>query len=118
MSRDRFGEALGIWHVTIGGADLELKPPLGYGRKFRNIVMKEEYKKDKVALMSAFEDWMVEVISYSYPNDKESSIEYVDQYCQELFEEALVRLRFTTKEQLERSKKEGLGDIKKLIEES
>lgn len=114
---DKFGEAIGIWHITLGGSDLELKPAMGDNRKFRKILM--ENQKNKVGLMDKFEDFMVELIKRDYPEDDENQIKmFVEFNSQGLFEEVMIKFRWTTKDDLEQSKKEALKDLGKLTGES
>lgn len=113
---DRFGQAMGIWHVSVGGADLDLKPKLGDNRKFRNILLDEEIKKNKPKLFDAFEQLMYELIKRDYPEEEDNKIkEYIEYNVNELFEETLVRFRWTTKEDLDKAKSEADKEIKKLI---
>ena len=115
----KYGEALGIWHLEVGGADLDLKPVKGDNRKFRRILMNETYKKDKAGMMEAFEDFMIEIIKRDNPNDDPNDIaQYVEFNSQSLFEEVMVKFRWTTREELNKSKQETLKDLKKLTDEN
>ena len=75
--------------------------------------------KDKDVLMDKFEEFMFELIKRDNPDDPDERIkEYIEYNVQDLFEETMVRFRWTTKESLDQSKKEAMGDIKKSIGES
>jgi len=116
---DKFGEALGIWHLTVGGANFELRPKMGDNRKFRRLLMNEEYKKDKAGMMEKFEDYLFELIKRDHPQDDEAKIkEYIEFNTTELFEQTLVKFRWTSQAELDKAKKETLVDLKKLTDDS
>lgn len=116
---DKFGESIGIMHITTGGADLDLHPKMQDNRAFRRIMLDKENKENKAQMFEKFEDFMIELIKRDYPQDNTERIaEYVNLNCMALFEEVLVAFRWTTREELEKSKKESTQEIKKLIEAS
>ena len=119
---DKFAEAIGVWQLDIEGVKLDLKPKMGDNRKFRKIIMNENYKKDRGAMFDKFEEFMLGIIRRDYPpttdEDKALQDEFVEFNVNKLFEEVMVKFRWTTKEEMEKSKKEALGDLKKSIGEA
>src|SRR3990167_9427652 len=116
---DKFASALGVWGVKIGGIELELKPDMKDIRMFRKLMLNDDNKKDKAGMMDRFCEYLSELIIRFNPNDEKESIKaYVELYAMELFNEALIAFKFTTKEDLEKAKDEATNDIKKLIESS
>jgi len=117
----RYAEAIGIWELKVGGLDFDLKPQKGDNRRFRKILMDDSAKKDKSLLFDRFEDFMVELICRDYPcadeKEKEELKQFVEMNVNTLFEETMVTFRWSTKEQMEKAKKEALGDTKKLLGE-
>ena len=114
MARDKFGEALGIWHIDVGGADLDLKPKMGDARRFRNIMM--GHSKDKDKMFEAFEQYMIELIARDYPEDaKERIAEFVEVNLLQLFTQIMIRFRWSSEEEIENAKKESEQELKKLI---
>lgn len=115
MTKDRFGEAIGIWHLDIGGADIDLKPTMGDNRKLRKILMDDQLRKDKPLLMDKFDDFLFELIKRAYPDDSDERIkEYIEYNSQELFEDTLIKFRWSTKSDLEKAKEQVTKDLKKL----
>ena len=64
---DKYGEALGIWHLEVGGADLELKPGMIYLREFRKLSTKYASMKDKSGLYDEFERWFIKMLRQYIP---------------------------------------------------
>lgn len=116
---DKFGEAIGLWQIDIDGVNLDLKPKMGDNRKFRKIIMNENYKKDRGAMFDKFEEFMLGMIRRDYPpatdEDKNLQDEFVEFNVNKLFEEVMVKFRWTTRDELEKSKKETVSDLKKSI---
>lgn len=115
--KDKLGEGLGIWYLEIGGADLELKPAMKHTRSFRNNVLMAGNIKNRTEKFDNFEEWMKDLICEQHPNlDQEKVFEYVSLNCNELFEETMLKLRWTTKEDLSKAKKKTEDDIKKFMD--
>jgi 16S rRNA C967 or C1407 C5-methylase (RsmB/RsmF family) len=113
MGKDRYGEALGLWHIKVDGADFDIKLQMGDGRELRNLLV--ENTKDKIKLFDLFTEFMVKLIKRQYPEDDTNRIkEYVEFNCMKIFEEAQVTFRFTTREELEKAKSESLKEIEQL----
>jgi len=115
----KFGQALGVWDLKIGNIEVELKPTMGDVRKFRKLLTNNSDKSKRDELFEKFSDFMVELIKRHYPDEKEEDIRVdVEVYLNPLFEDAMVTFRWTSAEELEKSKKEALGEIKKLTGDS
>lgn len=113
----KFESALGVWVFEKEGFEFELKPTFKDVRDFRKLMLKNTQDKEK--LFDEFASYMVEMICKTYPNEPKEIIETnVELYINALFEDAMVQYKWTTKEELEKSKKESMGEIKKLIEDS
>ena len=117
----KLGESVGVWNIKVSGADINVMPRVGDNRKFRRVVMNDQNKKDKAGMFEKFEDMLVAMIVRDNPADpdlKEIKVrEYVEFNSNELFEETMVKFKWSTKEELEKSRKEALGDLKKLTED-
>ena len=112
----KYGQALGIWELRVGGGDIDLRPKMGDNRKFRRILMDDRYKKDQALRFEAFEEFMFNMIKRDNPDDNDEEIKcYVEENCLQLFEEAMVKFKFTTQSELDRNRKEALGELKKEI---
>jgi len=116
----KYGEALGIWNLTVGGADLHLKPKKGDNLRLLKILMSEDNKKDKSLLLERFAKWLTDLIKRDEPPADENELleleEYVEFNLNELFEETMVKFRWTTREQLEKFKQEAPDFLKKMQE--
>jgi len=115
----KYEKAIGIMSIDVGGVIHNLHPKMGDNRKFRRILMNEQYKKDKIGMMEKFEEFMYDLIKRDYQEEKDDDIKmFIEYNCEKLFEKLLIAFNYTTEEELEKAKKESLGDIKKLIGES
>jgi len=116
----KYGEALGVWEITVGGAiGLEVIPKKGDNRKLIKIMTDEKYKKDTQARMIAMEGYLVELIKRDNPNDDDDQIEtYVEFNLINLIMDLMVKFRYMTQKDLEKMKVEQMGDIKKLTGEA
>lgn len=116
QGKDKFGEALGIWHITVGGGDFEIKPQMCDIRKMRRIMLKEDNKKNRAGMLDEFVGFMGDMVKRDFPADNKESIEmYVELNCMELFSEALIKFRMATRDDLEKAKAETEAEVKKLI---
>lgn len=118
----KYGKALGIWDITIGGADLEVKPKTGDNKKLMKIMSNKEFKNREDLKLEAIMKFLVELISRDNPPVTEEEKEELEQYVEfnitKLIDELLIAFNWQTKEELERNKKEAAGQIKNLIGES
>lgn len=116
---DRYGEALGLWTLPKEQPEddpIDLKLKMGDGKKLRDILMDDRNKTDKGLLMKRFEDFMLELIRRDFPDvDVDTLKRFIEMNIMVFFEAAQVTFRYATPEELEQSKKEALGDLKKSI---
>lgn len=112
---DAFGEALGIWKITVGGASLEVRPMIGDGRKMRDIMMDGKHRKDRSLMFEAFEEFIIKIILRDYPGKDDRTKEYVDLNAMELFKETQIAFRITTREKMKEAEAETKEEIKKLV---
>ena len=117
MATDRYGEALGLWHIDTNGADFDLRLQLGDGRKLRNLLMDDNIRNNKITLFEKFNDFMYDIIKRDYPEDEEEDIKkFIEFNLLKLFEESQIAFRYTTREELDKAKEETTKDLKKLID--
>lgn len=118
MTSDKLGKALGIVHVDVAGANLDLKLQMGDSRNFRRVVLNPTYSKDKPLMFEKFEDFMVKLIMRDHSDLTEEDVKrYVEFNCMQLFEKMMVGLGITSQEEYEKAKNESTQDLKKLIED-
>ena len=119
---DRYGEALGFWTLPIeqkGDDPLKLKLQIGDGTKLRDIVMDDRNKKDKPFLFNQFSAFMLDIIKRDYPQSEEKRIKgYIEMNQILLFDEAQIAFRYTTREDMEKTKRDTIKDLKKSLVES
>ena len=115
----KYGDALGVWEIRIGGSELDIRPRMGDNRVFRSIMMNPKFKDDPAGRLDAFEDWFSGLLKREVPPrdkfEEEEQRAFIEFNSMALFEETLVKFRWTTRDELERSKKDSLGDLKKSI---
>lgn len=115
----KYGEALGVWELRIGGASVDLRPRMGDNRSFRNVMMNPRFKDEPAARLDAFEDWFLALLQRDCPpkDDRERDEQrwFVELNAMQLFEETMIKFRWTTREEMEKSKSESLRDLKKSI---
>jgi hypothetical protein len=115
----KFSGALGVLEIKKDDYNFELKPVMGDVRRFRNIMMEGASNKDKNRLYDKMADYIVNLIHKHYNEENIEEIkEFVELYLNPLFEEFMVSFKWTTREELEKSKKESLSDLKKKIEQN
>lgn len=112
----KFEKALGVWESNRPGFEFELKPTMKDVRAFRKLMMQNTKNKDK--LYDEFAAYMTDLIVRHYENvDRNIIEENVELYINNLFEDAMITYKWTTKEELEKSKQESTKELKKLIED-
>ena len=109
----RYGNIIGKMELKVGGFDKELTPKVGDGRKFMKLISKAEENKD--LLFDNFAGFMCELIARDHPPkddaEKEQLEMYVDMNLLPLLNEIMVNFGLTTREALEKSKKDMLQGI-------
>jgi len=110
----KFSNAIGQWEVNEGGISFELVPTMGDVKRLRNIVLNDKIRKDKPLMMDKFADFMHGLIVEKYPEeDKQEIREWVEVNCMNLMTSAMVAFKFTSEEDLEKSKRSAEEEIKK-----
>lgn len=109
MSRmSRYGQAVGVFTLDVGGYNKEIKFKVGDGRKFIKIISKAG--DDKEQLFDQFADFIYEVIKHNdtpqTPEEDEELKLYIDGNLLELLNEAMVAFRVTTREDIAKQKRE------------
>jgi len=98
----KYGEALGIWEVTIGGADLKLRPKKGDNLRLMKILRKN--KGDEEKFFIEIYDFLMDLIKRDVPpmgtDEEEELKEYVEFNLMELFKDMMVKFRWATAEQI------------------
>lgn len=108
----KYGEALGVWDLTVGRTKeqgpLQLHPTHKDNRKLLAIVTDEKIKNNQALLLEKIELFVKELISKEYPpvNDaeKEELESYVGSNIIELMTETLIAFKLAKREDLEREK--------------
>ena len=112
----KFANSLGVWDLDLGGVSFELKPTFKEVRKFRKIMVDEKNKTDKNFLFDSFADYMFELIKQFNPTEPDDDIkEYVEVNINPLFEETMIKYRWSTKEDMDKAKAETVAGAKKLM---
>lgn len=115
-NEDKFAMSLGVWELPrFADYKYDIKPRLGDNRAFRRIMMNQKTMNNNLARMEEFDKWFITLIARDYPADPVERIEeFVEFASTELFEDTMVKFRWTTKEKLEESRRDSLKDLKKL----
>lgn len=102
MNMGKYGEALGIWELRVGGAELDLKPKHGDNKKLMGIMTEAKKRNDEAFLMNEIGKFVQELISRDYPPltdiEKVELEEYIEFNVLELMKELLIKFRWTTKD--------------------
>jgi len=120
----RFSNALGVWDIEWCEPKLELKPRLSDVKLFRNIMLQNG--KNKALLFDKFGDFMWQLINVQYPEDCQVKNEHgenevkvwVELNINKLFEESMIAFRWTTKDDLDKSKAQAGEELKKMMSDS
>ena len=114
----KFGECIGIWHLTVGGADLHLKPKIGDNYKLFEIMNNAKKSGNESLLFKDVGKFLKELIDRddapANDEEKEQAEQYVELNIAELIKETLVRFRWTTKEKYDQMEGEQLKNVKAL----
>lgn len=101
----KYGEALGIWEIKTGGADLKVKP-----RKGDNLELMNIFKKNKDNTDGFFNDifsFLTKLIERDVPpqneEEKEELSTFVEYNLIELLKEMMIKFRWATPEDIERA---------------
>ena len=112
-----FGKAIGYWNIKVGeGADIDVKPVMQDIRKLRKIFFKKENQSNRGNMIDEFIQWIITIIKRDNPAEKVEDIElYCETYAMDLLENAMIVFKFTSEEELEKSRTELAGDVQKKI---
>ena len=114
----KFSDALGVWELKLDNVEFELKPTMGDVRKFRAILLNDANRKDKNTLYDKFADLIYSMIKIQYAEEPDDEIKmFIEVNVNSIFEDAMIRFKWTSKEELDKSKNEALGQLKKLTED-
>ena len=115
----KYGEAIGIWDLKVGGANLQLKPKKGDNYKLSTLLNESKKRNDESWLMSQFAIFIKELINRDVPplNDAEKNEleEYVEFNLLELMKETLVKFRWSTREDMKKLEDQGADALKKSL---
>lgn len=103
----KYGESIGIWEITIGGANLRVKPRKGDNLELMGIFKRNKNDEDKFTL--EVYDFIKKLIERDNPpsneQEKEELDSYVEFYLFDLLKEMMITFRWATKESLEEATK-------------
>ena len=115
----RYGEALGLWELRIGGFDKDLKPIKGDNLRLMRIMTEAKKKNDEGGMLQQLNEFIKEMIARDYPPHSDEEKQELDIYVEfnlmGLIKELLVAFRWTNREQLE---KLGSDELKKVMLQS
>lgn len=120
----RFANSIGIFDVKIGEVELNMKPEMKDIRNFRDIMTDPTIKTDKKKAYNKFSDFMFELIERNEPEEvdveennkqKVELREFVEININGLFDECSIAFKWTTREQLEKTKNMDAEKLKKLM---
>ena len=115
----RYGEALGLWELRVGGFDKDLKPIKGDNLKLTRLMAESKRKNDEAWMMIQVGEFMKEIIIRDHPPRNEEEKNELDMFIEfnlmELMKELLVTFRWTTREDLN---KLGSDELKKAMLQS
>ena len=110
----KYGQAIGIFNLTVGGADFKLKPKKGDNLALMEIVNGTKDKADQ--FFNKMIPFIRKIIARDYPPESPGENEELDMYVEfnivPLVQEMMIAFRWTTRETLEKTQSE---EAKKLI---
>ena len=118
---NKFAGALGILQIQFEKKqdgkfkfDFDLKPDMKDVRLFRNIILNPDTRKDKRKLFDSVVDYSFNLIKRQYKDEPDEQIkEFVEVYANPMFEKFMLAYKWTTKEDLEKARKEQITELKK-----
>lgn len=109
----RYGEALGLWELRVGGFDKDLRPKKGDNLKLTRLMTEAKKRNDEAFLIEQISTFIKELISRDHPplnDDERLELDLYVEFNQiELMKELLVKFRWSTKEAMEKAE----GDVAK-----
>ena len=96
----KYGEAIGLWELRVGGFDKDLKPKHGDNKKLMAIMTESKKKNDEGYLMGEISKMIYDIVAREYPpendNEKIELEEYIEFNILELMKQLLIKFRWTT----------------------
>lgn len=115
----KYGEALGLWELTINNKMFVLKPKKGDNYALLKIISAAEKHKDTEKTLKEFHTYIKDIFKRDVPpiNDEEAEeLElFVEFNINDLFKETLIAFKWTTREKLKELEAKQLGDLKNLL---
>lgn len=106
---NKYGEALGIWELRVGKANLDLKPKKGDNLKLFRL-MSEAKTKGELWFLEQFAQFIRGLIIRDHPPTNDQESEELDMYIEfnlvDLLIETQVAFRLAKREDVEKRKKE------------
>lgn len=116
----KYGEALGVWELRVGGFTKDLKPKKGDNLKLSRLMGEAKKKNDNSWMMEQMGEFIKELIARDHPPLNDIETEELDIYIEfnimDLIKELLVAFRWTTKDKLDVAEKEQLKNLMPQVE--
>lgn len=115
----KYGKSIGVLHIDINDADLEIRPKMGDNNKLMQIMMNKDNKNNQYKLMQSFQDFLIGLIKRDNPPQTDDETDELNMFVEfnimKLFEEILVHFGWSTREEMEKARTESMQDIKNSI---
>lgn len=106
----KYGEALGIWEITIGGANLKVKPRKGDNLELMNIF--KAHKNQEEGFERDLSEFLFKIISRDEPPQSDLEREELEQYIEfnfnQLLKELMIKFRWASRETLDQAESDAL----------
>ena len=100
----KYGQAIGFWNLTIGGANFQLKPRKGDNLKLMDLINKSKSNNDE--FFKQMIEFIKGVISRDYKPETPAEQEELDMYVEfnivPLVQETMIAFRWTTREAMDK----------------
>lgn len=111
----KYGEALGVWELRVGGFTRDLIPKKGDNLKLSRLMSESKKRNDNSWMMEQMGEFVKELIIRDHPPLNDAEKEELDIYIEfnvmDLIKELLIAFRWTTREKWDSSEKEALKKI-------
>ena len=112
----KYGEALGIWELRVGGFDKNLKPRKGDNLRLCKLMAEANKRNDSSWMMNQIHEFLKDLIARDHPPlnevEKEELECYVEFNLSKLMEELLVTFKWSTKEDMDNLRNEQVKKLK------
>jgi len=109
----RYGQAIGIWEISVGGANLRVKPRTGDNLELMNIFKRNQ--GNEAQFSKDIFDFLVKIISRDEvpQNDQEKDElnQYVEFNLNELIRELMIKFKWTTPEAMKQMESDVLKKL-------